>query len=143
MSLYPSSDPSLSLSEVKEDEFSKLVINHYEMGIMSPKTRQEVHIHNAEGGSMAVSPNNAAFLLNTCLPVVSFYLITVIGVGEYKRLLVCLVTVVFAPDIPLVRALDSVLNRQKLLTHTPILPQIEKKDFGIYIYILYIYTFIH
>ena len=110
VSLYPSNTPALTLSEVQETSFSTLPISHYDL--MSASTRQEVHIHSAEGDSMAVSPNNVAFLLNTCLPIVSFYLLAVIGVGEYKRLLVSLITVNFAPDIPLVRALDSVLNRQ-------------------------------
>ena len=34
----------------------------------------EVHLHPADGGNMAVSPNNGAFLLNLTFPIVHFYI---------------------------------------------------------------------
>mmetsp|Transcript_32023 Transcript_32023/g.42442 ORF Transcript_32023/g.42442 Transcript_32023/m.42442 type:complete len:110 (-) Transcript_32023:775-1104(-) len=43
---------------------------------LSEETLTEVHLHPVEHtGSMAVSPNNCAFLLNLTLPVVNFWLI--------------------------------------------------------------------
>ena len=43
---------------------------------LSERTLNEIHLHPVEQtGSMAVSPNNFAFLLNLTLPVVNFWLV--------------------------------------------------------------------
>jgi len=50
----------------------------------------EVHAH-AAGREMAISPNNASFLMSTCIPVLSFY--SVCKFESLKRkncLVVCL-----------------------------------------------------
>jgi hypothetical protein len=93
------------------------------------------HVHevsiDAENGQSVISPNNATFLINSIEPIVSFYMAGVIYFGNgHRKLFVVLCTIIFDATIPLLRDLDSVLDRSKIFTHTPTRDNLDKKNFG-------------
>ena len=45
----------------------------------------EVHLHPADEGNTAVSPNNGAFLLNLTMPIVNFYIVMA-TIGNHQHL---------------------------------------------------------
>ncbi len=85
-----------------------------------------------EATTMRIAPDNAAFKLSLYTPVVSFFALAVLPPrgALVPRLMVSLHTVVIDPDLPLVRLLDEVLNRAKILTLTPDRCRIEQKEGG-------------
>jgi hypothetical protein len=50
--------------------------------------------------------------------------------NSYRKLFVVLCTIIFDATIPLLRDLDSVLDRSKIFTHTPTRDNLDKKNFG-------------
>jgi hypothetical protein len=50
--------------------------------------------------------------------------------NSHRKLFVVLCTIIFDATIPLLRDLDSVLDRSKIFTHTPTRDNLDKKNFG-------------
>ena len=87
---------------------------------------------DTESAQSGIAPNHAMFLINSQEPIVSFYMAGVMYFGNScRRLFIVLSTIIFDCTIPLIRDLDSVLDRSKIFTHTPTRDNLEKKNFGI------------
>lgn len=72
----------------------------------------EIHLHpTGEDGTMAISPNNCAFLLNLTLPVVNFWLImlhhTEQGIPKLTAINITFLNEVTLAESALICALDS------------------------------------
>ena len=68
-------DPNLhGVEECCATDAGRIAVNPADF--LCASTLCEVHLHPVEhSGSMAVSPNNCAFLLNLTLPIVNFWLV--------------------------------------------------------------------
>lgn len=88
---------------------------------LEEENRIEVHAHGT-GREMAISPNNASFLMSTSKPVLSFYSACAFRSSRrVSQLMVCLYllgkcrhTVWFELELPLTKYLHSLVDRNKM-----------------------------
>mmetsp|Transcript_965 Transcript_965/g.974 ORF Transcript_965/g.974 Transcript_965/m.974 type:complete len:203 (+) Transcript_965:361-969(+) len=138
--LYASEDGNFvhsSLIGLEEcEDLGHMYINN--PNISSRVNQMEIHIHNAEDGTMAISPNNGAFLLNLTFPFVNFYALTLYQNGSQTHIAVFNVTIVNDETMRITRELDQALNLQKLFTNTPVKSQITQEKLASRLPSLYI-----